>query len=63
MSRGADGVAGGTGLDQDITVSFPASERNATVTGFISDQGGPFTTAAEAEVNSPDGAGGIFSVD
>lgn len=59
VSRGADGAAGGTGLDQDITISFPTTDRLATVEGFVSTAGGPFTTAAEAELNAPNGTGGL----
>ncbi|MCB0420237.1 MAG: type II secretion system protein GspG [Bdellovibrionales bacterium] len=61
VSLGADGLAGGTGYNQDITISFPANERLATVEGFASDTGGPFAGAAEAEINYPDGTGGVTS--
>lgn len=59
VSLGADGAVGGTGFDQDITISFPANDRLATVEGFVSNAGAPFTALAEAEINYPDGTGGL----
>jgi len=59
VSYGADGVAGGTGLDQDITISWPVAERTATVEGFVSSAGSPYTAGAEAELNYPNGSGGL----
>lgn len=59
VSYGADGVAGGTGLDQDITITWPVAQRTATVEGFVSDAGSPFTSGAEAELNYPNGTGGV----
>jgi len=43
VSYGANGVAGGTGLDQDITVNLPTEMRTATVNGFICSAGGPIS--------------------
>lgn len=60
-SYGADKVAGGTGLNQDIVISFPTNERQATVQGFVSVAGAPPTTASygQVELNYPNGTGGL----
>jgi prepilin-type N-terminal cleavage/methylation domain-containing protein len=58
VSYGANKVAGGTGLNQDITLTFPAAERLATVEGFVSDAGGP-EESCEVEINYPNGTGGL----
>lgn len=57
-SYGADKVAGGTGLNQDITITFPSSERLATVQGFVSNAGGP-QESGDVELNYPNGTGGL----
>ena len=59
VSRGSDGAAGGTGLAQDITISFPTNERVATVEGFVSNAGGPIAAIADVELNYPNGTGGL----
>lgn len=59
VSYGADGVAGGTGLDQDITVQLPTDSRLATVNGFLVDAvtGAPADVAATVTLNYPNGSG------
>ena len=59
VSRGADGAAGGTGLNQDITMSIPPELQVATVYGFVSSGGGPFNNAFQAELNYPNGSGAL----
>ena len=59
ISRGADGAVGGTGFDQDITVTLPTELTTATVSGFICQGGGPFTGSADVELNYPDGSGAL----
>lgn len=59
VSLGADGVAGGTGFNQDITVTLPLELTTANVSGFICQSGGPFTASAQVELNSPDGSGAL----
>lgn len=59
VSRGADGAAGGTGLNQDITMSIPPELQVATVYGFVSSGGGPFNNAFQAEINYPNGSGAL----
>lgn len=58
-SYGADKVAGGTSFNQDILLSFPTSERLATVSGFVSSAGGPPAIACKVQLNYPDGNGGL----
>lgn len=60
-SFGADGVAGGTGFNQDIVINIPANQRLATVYGFISTAGAPFSGAAQVEINYPNGSGALTS--
>lgn len=60
VSLGADGAVGGTGFDQDITVTLPTEMTTATVSGFICQGGGPFTATAQVELNVPDGAGSLL---
>lgn len=52
-SLGADGVAGGTSFDQDITVQIPASAVAATIHGFLSASGAPYTGTATIDLNYP----------
>ena len=59
VSYGANGVAGGTGLDQDITVNLPTEMRTATVNGFICSAGGPISSASSVTLYYPDGSGGL----
>lgn len=56
-SYGADGAAGGTGLNQDIVVTLPTTTLVANVTGFVCNAGAPFTAAAQVELNYPNGSG------
>lgn len=58
-SRGADGAAGGTGLDQDIVVLLPDDLRNATVHGYILNNGTPYQGDAIVELYASDGAGDL----
>lgn len=58
-SLGADGANGGSGLDQDITVTIPQRDYLGEVHGFISDNGAPYSGDAEVEINYPDGAGAL----
>lgn len=51
-SYGADGVAGGTGFNQDIVVQIPTALQTATVHGFISQAGVAITTGATIDFNS-----------
>ena len=57
ISFGADGIAGGTGYNQDITVTLPTELTAAKVSGFICQGGGPFTATAQVELNAPSGVG------
>ena len=57
VSYGADKVAGGTGFNQDITVTMPTEMTTATVSGFICQSGAPFANAAEVQLNYPNGLG------
>ncbi len=61
VSLGADGVVGGTGLDQDITFEIPLNHRESTVQGFIVNggAGNPIGTAADVTLYYPDGSGGL----
>ena len=59
VSLGADGVVGGTGLNQDITVNLPIQESLATVSGFICQSAGPFASNADVQLNYPNGAGAL----
>lgn len=62
MSYGADKASGGTGLNQDITVTLPTELTKSVVEGYICQTGGPFTGNADVELNYPDGmAGGVRS--
>ena len=60
VSLGADGLVGGTGFNQDITVSLSAELTTAAVSGFICRSGSPFVTSAQVELNSPDGTGALL---
>jgi prepilin-type N-terminal cleavage/methylation domain-containing protein len=57
VSRGSDAAVGGTGYAQDITVTIPTELKTATVTGYISLDGGPFAALAEVELNYASGTG------
>jgi prepilin-type N-terminal cleavage/methylation domain-containing protein len=59
VSYGSNGVAGGTGLNQDITVNLPTEIRTATVNGFICSSGGPISSAASVTLYYPDGSGAL----
>jgi prepilin-type N-terminal cleavage/methylation domain-containing protein len=59
-SYGADGAAGGTGLNQDIVVSLPATSWLAkTVTGYVTQHHAIYTSTVEVELNYPDGSGAL----
>ena len=59
-SYGADGVANGTGYNQDITVEIPVALQTATVDGFLSNSDGtPYTGLAQVELSYPNGAGAL----
>ncbi|MBF0360363.1 MAG: type II secretion system protein GspG [Oligoflexia bacterium] len=62
-SYGGDGVAGGTGLNQDISINAPLSLIWSQVNGFISDGAGPYTSGtATIEIYYPDGSGALKTV-
>ncbi|OFZ18219.1 MAG: hypothetical protein A2Z20_11895 [Bdellovibrionales bacterium RBG_16_40_8] len=52
-SRGADGAVGGTQFNQDIVVQIPLSLQRATVHGFISNSGSPYTGTADVDLYYP----------
>ncbi|MBT4760257.1 MAG: prepilin-type N-terminal cleavage/methylation domain-containing protein [Bdellovibrionaceae bacterium] len=56
-SRGADGVAGGTALNQDIVIQLPDNTYKANVYGVILDNGSVFSGDAEVVFNYPNGSG------
>lgn len=58
-SLGADGAAGGTGLNQDIVMTIPPELQLATVYGFVSSGGSPYNSAFQAEINQPNGSGAL----
>lgn len=58
-SYGADGVSGGTGFNKDIVMPIPSNLQTATVYGFLSNGGAPYTSAAQAEINYPNGNGSL----
>jgi prepilin-type N-terminal cleavage/methylation domain-containing protein len=51
ISRGADTAAGGTGYDQDITITLPDEKRVGDLHGFISNASIPFDNDAEVDLN------------
>lgn len=57
VSLGANGVAGGTGYDQDITMELPANVTTATVYGVIVKNQAPWNDTAEIYLNEPNGSG------
>lgn len=59
LSYGADGVAGGTGTDADISVEIPRNIRSATVTGQLIQSGSVYNGSAYVELFYPasDGTG------
>jgi type II secretion system protein G len=59
VSYGADGVAGGTGFNQDITVQLPTNMQTAKVYGFVSIAAKPYSGDAQIEINYPDGTGAL----
>ncbi len=61
-SYGADGAAGGTGLNQDITMELPVNVVTATVHGVILDSHAPWSGDAEIELGAPDGSGGLTAL-
>ncbi len=61
-SYGADGVAGGTGLNTDIVVQLPTSMQTASVYGFITSNSNPYAGGAVIEIYYPDGTGALKTV-
>ena len=59
VSRGADNAAGGTGFNSDITVELPVNLQRASVHGFISTGGAPYTGTATVTINYPNGSGAL----
>jgi prepilin-type N-terminal cleavage/methylation domain-containing protein len=57
VSLGSDGAVGGTGYAQDLTYTLSTQLTTATVQGFICNHGAPFTSAAQVELNYPNGLG------
>ena len=55
-SLGADGAVGGTGLNEDITVTLPTELTTATLSGFVCQSKGPFLNSAQVELNYPNGS-------
>ncbi len=58
-SLGADGVAGGTGYNADITMQLPANTLTSTVHGFILKGGLQWSGAADIVLNQADGTGNL----
>jgi type II secretory pathway pseudopilin PulG len=58
-SQGADLAAGGTGYDQDLTLTLDRADFVATLHGFISNNGSPLTEAFDVEIASADGTGSL----
>lgn len=56
-SLGADGLAGGTGLNQDVTLSIPSTSQRATLYGFAMNGRSTHTGAAQVEIFYPNGSG------
>ena len=59
LSYGADGIAGGTAFDQDISVSLPPVLTVSSLSGFICKSGGPFLDFVQVELNVPNGSGAL----
>ncbi len=59
VSLGADGVAGGTGNDEDVTLETLVAETTATVTGYGFDLSGNPLDTATVTMNYP--AGGLLT--
>lgn len=59
VSLGADGAAGGTGFNSDITVDIPPTLQTATINGFVSNNGVPYVGALQVDVNYPNGSGAL----
>lgn len=53
-SYGADLVAGGSGLNSDITLTIPQNRQWYSVHGLILDNGNPWSGSLEVEINLPD---------
>ncbi len=53
VTLGADGVAGGTGVDEDVTVEVLKAETAATVNGFVFDGGGAPINGGQMDINYP----------
>jgi prepilin-type N-terminal cleavage/methylation domain-containing protein len=59
VSLGADGTAGGTGYNRDITMQLPANTLTSTVHGFILKGGVQWSGAADIVLNQSDGNGNL----
>lgn len=57
ISYGADGVAGGTGYNQDLTMELPSNMTTATVYGVIVKNQAAWAGTADIELNEPGGSG------
>lgn len=61
-SYGSDGVAGGTGLAQDIVVTLPSTMTLATtVTGYVTNHYSAYTGDVTVTLNKPNGSGVLVS--
>lgn len=69
-SLGADGAAGGSGFDQDITLNIPTAVTTGKLLGYVVEGSGdllgadqiPYSDAAEVFLYYPNGSGGIASM-
>jgi general secretion pathway protein G len=62
VSYGADGAAGGTGFNQDITVTLPTTTTTATVSGYVTDHYTAYTGSVDVQLNMPNGSGVLSQV-
>jgi len=61
ISRGADQVIGGTGIDADITIDIFKREWKGNITGKAFDSAGKKLKKATVKLYYPDGSGGVSS--
>lgn len=54
MSLGADGVSGGTGVDEDVTLEILKAETTATVNGYAHDASDTPLPGAEVSIHYPE---------
>lgn len=70
VSYGADGTAGGTGFDQDITLNIPVAVTQGKLLGYVVEGSGdllgadqiPYSSSAQVFLYYPSGSGGIASM-